>query len=96
MEVDAGATVTVIPTEVYEKASGHVQLSPSSVRLQTYSGEPLQVRREASVPVRYEGQYAVLKIVLMDVTNKPAILGIKKLAEGNKCGFKLIIQGRDG
>lgn len=54
------------------------------------------MRREANVPVRYEGQCAVLKVVVVDVTNKPAILGIKKLAEGNKCGFKLIIQGRDG
>ena len=61
MEVDTGATVTVIPTGVYPSALSHVQLSPSSVRLQTYSGESLEVRGEADVPVRYGNQFAVLK-----------------------------------
>ena len=61
MEVDTGATVTVIPTKDYQSALSHVQLSPSTVRLQTYSGESLEVRGEADVPVRYGNQFAVLK-----------------------------------
>ncbi|XP_062515266.1 uncharacterized protein LOC134190771 [Corticium candelabrum] len=76
MEVDMGAAVTVIPTGVYQSALSHVQLSPpSSVRLQTYSGESLEVRGEADVPVRYGNQFAVLKIVVVDVNKGPAILG---------------------
>ena len=43
MEVDTGATVTVIPTGVYQSSLSHVQLSSSSVHLQTYSGESLEV-----------------------------------------------------
>ena len=74
MEVDTGATVTVIPTGVYRSALSHVQVSLSSVRLQTYSGESLEVRRKADVPVRCGNQFAVLKIVVVDVSNKPAIL----------------------
>ena len=61
MEVDTGATVTVIPTKDYQSALSHVQLSPSAVRLQTYSGESLEVRGEADVPVRHGNQFAVLK-----------------------------------
>ena len=74
MEMDTGATLTLIPAEVYQSALSHVQLSPSSVRLQTCSGESSQVRGKADVPVRYGNQLAVLKIVV-DGSNKPAILG---------------------
>ena len=75
VEVETGATVTVIPTGVFQSALSHVQLSGSAVRLQTYSGELLEVPGEADVPVRYGNRFAVPKIVVVDVSNKPAILG---------------------
>ena len=38
MEVDTGATVTVIPISVYEQYLSHVQLHVSTMTLKTYSG----------------------------------------------------------
>ena len=49
---DTGATVT----DLRDDPGSYVQLSPSKVKLQTYSGDLLAVRGEASVPVRYGGQ----------------------------------------
>jgi predicted aspartyl protease len=37
MQVDTGATVAVIPTSMYQTYLSHVQLSPSQIRLQTYT-----------------------------------------------------------
>ena len=51
-----------------------MQFSPNFVSLQTCSGESLEVRGEANVPVRYGNQLAVIKIVV-GFSNKPAILG---------------------
>ena len=81
MEVDTGASVTVIPTAVYEQQLNRVQMAERQVRLQTYSGEALRARGEAVVPVRYENQHADLKFIVVDVDDKPAILGRSWLNE---------------
>ena len=57
MEVDTGATVTVIPISVYEQYQSHVQLHASTVSLKTYSNGSLKVKGEASVPVTYGEQH---------------------------------------
>ena len=81
MEVDTGASVTVIPTAVYEQQLNRVQMAERQVRLQTYSGEALRARGEAVVPVRYENQHADLKFIVVDVDDKPEILGRSWLNE---------------
>ena len=67
--------MTVIPISVCEQYLSHVQLHASTVSLKTYSGGSLKVKGEATVPVRYGGQHATAKIIVVDVQGKPAILG---------------------
>ena len=75
LEIDTGATVTVIPTSTYQKYLKHIQLRPSTTRLHAYNGQPLNVQGEAEVPVRYKGQQVNVKFYVVKVKNKPAILG---------------------
>lgn len=75
MEVDTGATVTVIPQNIYEQKLPHVHLKPSTVKLQSYCGERLKVVGEALVPVTYNKQDAQVKLIVVDVKGKPAVLG---------------------
>lgn len=75
MVVDTGATVTVIPTTVYRSVLSHVPLQSSTVQLQSYCGKQLPVKGEATVPVRYLDQEFTEKFVVVDVKNKPPVLG---------------------
>ena len=75
MELDTGATSTVVPTSLYEKHLKHVRLEPSSAKLQSYCGQPLRVRGEAMVPIKYQDQQMRERLLVVDVGNKPAILG---------------------
>ena len=56
MEVDTGASVSVVSQETYQiiRGSGHTQqLQPSEVRLKTYTGETIGVLGQLPVEVRY-------------------------------------------
>ena len=75
MEADTGATVTVVPKEVYNRHLSHVELQPSAVKLQAYNGERLKVLGEAMVQIRYKGQQACDKLIVVGVKEKPAVLG---------------------
>ena len=80
MDVDTGASMTVIPTHIFSQFLTHVKLHTSKVKLQTYSGEALTVKGEAFVPIRYGNQTAREKMVVVEVKNKPAVLGRNWLA----------------
>ena len=75
LEIDTGATVTVIPTSTYQKYLKHIQLRPTTTRLHVYNGQPLNVQEEAEVPVRYKGQQVNVNFHVVKVKNKTAILG---------------------
>ena len=75
LEIDTGATVTVIPTSTYQKNLKHIQLRPSRTRLHAYNGQPLNVQGEAEVTVGYKEQQVNVKFHVVEVKNKPAILG---------------------
>ena len=81
MDVDTGASMTVIPAYIYKRFLTHVKLQKSRVKLQTYSGEPLTVKGEAYVPIRYGNQTAREKMVVVEVQNKPAVLGRNWLSQ---------------
>ncbi|XP_037574318.1 uncharacterized protein LOC119456559 [Dermacentor silvarum] len=49
-------------------------LTPSTVKLKTYGGAPLEVKGQAEVPVEYNGQRKILLVVVVP-GNKPALLG---------------------
>ena len=81
LDVDTGTSMTVIPTYIYKRFLTHVKLQKSRVKVQTYSGEPLTVRGEAYVPIRYGNQTAREKMVVVEVENKPAVLGRNWLSQ---------------
>ena len=64
MELDTGASVTVIPEEMWEKELGSVPLVESSVTLKSYSGHAIPVVGETTVHVQYQTQQVNLPIVV--------------------------------
>ena len=75
MEVDTGASVSVVPTQMYNEVLSHVQLKKSTAQLQSYSGERLKVKGEAVVPIKYGKQQSMERLIVVDVSDKPAVLG---------------------
>ncbi|KAK2567973.1 hypothetical protein P5673_007873 [Acropora cervicornis] len=64
MELDTGASVTVIPEEMWEKELGSVPLVESSLTLKSYSGHAIPVVGETTVHVQYQTQQVNLPIVV--------------------------------
>ena len=56
MEVDTGATVSVISEEAYQALFPDQLLQTCTMALKTYTGEPMQIRGEVHVTVRYQDQ----------------------------------------
>lgn len=56
MELDTGATLSVMSEETWKEACPTATLQQSSARPSTYSGEPLTVLGKAMVDIEYEGQ----------------------------------------
>ena len=52
-EIDTGASVTLISEETYNEHYQDKPLQKSSLKLKTYTGEPLQVLGQAAVTVSY-------------------------------------------
>ena len=50
-EIDTGASVTLISEETYNEHYQDKPLQKSSLKLKTYTGEPLQVLGQAAVTV---------------------------------------------
>ena len=75
-EVDTGAAKSILPEEVYRKDFAHVSLQKCSDILTTYSGDQLRVLGQSDVTVTYNGQRAVLPIVVVQACrNQPPLLG---------------------
>ena len=56
LELDTGASVTVIPEDMWKNELGSVPLQKSSVTLKSYSGHATPVVGEATVHVQYHAQ----------------------------------------
>ena len=74
MQVDTGATVSIISEVLYNKVFKNHPLDPTTMSLKTYSGDKLALRGQFEVPVQYEGQRAKLPLVVVS-GEKPALLG---------------------
>ena len=81
MEVDTGASMTIIPESLFNDKLSEIKLEPCNQTFFTYSGEPLQVLGQAEVPVEYEGQSVKLPLVVAKIKGQPAILGRNWLYE---------------
>ena len=77
MEVDTGASASIISEATYNKlwqADNAPQLHPSDVKLRTYTGELLGVNGMAQVTVEYGEQKAQLKVLVV-AGNGPSVMG---------------------
>ncbi|KAL1443973.1 hypothetical protein MTO96_045735 [Rhipicephalus appendiculatus] len=74
MQVDTGAAVSLISEDLWKQLVNPPPLTPSTVKLKTYGGVPLEVKGQAEVPVEYNGLRKILPVVVVP-GNKPALLG---------------------
>ena len=65
MEVDTGAAVSIISLTMWQKLFSEVPLKPASLRLQTYTGEPIRVEGELITPVKYGSQTKELGLIVV-------------------------------
>ena len=74
MEIDTGASLSIMSEVTYRKIWPTRELEVSDVKLQTYSKEPLPVVGARNVQVYYEGQKATLPLVVVK-GDGPTLLG---------------------
>ena len=80
MEVDTGASVSIMSENRYHELWPRRGLSTSTIRLQTYSKEPITVVGSTDVQVVYQGQKATLPLVVVK-GDGPTLLGGNWLAK---------------
>ena len=79
MEIDTGASVSVISKTTYHSDFSGYKLQRSSVRLTTYGGEPLSVYGEFMIDVSHGNNKAQLPLLVVD-KDGPSLLGRNWLA----------------
>ena len=62
LELDTGASVSVISEQTWKNSLNSVPLQESSVTLETYSGEMLDILGQTNVSVEYPYQVAKLPV----------------------------------
>ena len=65
MEVDTGAALSIISEETLHQLWPDWQLTPTQVRLQSYSGEAIQVLGSKMVQLQYKHQVARLPLLVV-------------------------------
>ena len=65
MEIDTGATVSLVSEETYNQHWPQQQLEESNTRLKTYSGEHLETLGNMNVSVCYSDQQVTLPLVVI-------------------------------
>ena len=73
-EIDTGAAVTLISEETYNKHYQDKPLQKSSLKLKTYTGEPLQVVGQVTVTVSYHNQQGSYTLYVVKGAG-PSLLG---------------------
>ena len=66
MELDTGATVSLISRRTFQKLLLGETLQASNTQLRTYTGKPIPVVSQLQVEVGYEGQVAKLHLVVVE------------------------------
>ena len=74
MEVDTGASVSIVSESLYHKLWPGRRLDSCEIQLQTYAREPLVVMGKTTVQVEYEDQSIKLPLVVVKGEG-PALLG---------------------
>ena len=79
MELDTGASVSIISQKVWEGILSKMQLEKSDTLLKTYTGEKLQVLGQLQVQVKYGDQVQQLPLLVV-AGNGPSLWGRNWLA----------------
>ena len=79
MEIDTGASVSVISKTTYQHEFKEYELQESSVHLITYGGEPLSVLGEIVINVSHGDNKAQLPLLVVD-KDGPSLFGRNWLA----------------
>ena len=74
MEVDTGATMTILSETTFQGLWSGRDLQPSQVRLQAYTKEPIPVVGCCKVNTEYNGQSAQLSLLIVGGSG-PTLLG---------------------
>jgi hypothetical protein len=77
MEIDTGASVSIASQSTFESirnGEATLELDKSTVKLQTYTGQQIEVCGSAMVPVTHDGQTASLPLIITG-GNGPTLLG---------------------
>ena len=74
MEVDTGASMSIMSETTYKQLWSGRALDPSEIRLQSYSKEVIPVVGSTQTKVVYEGQTALLALVIVK-SEGPTLLG---------------------
>ena len=74
LEIDTGATRTVLNEETYNKLRDKVELKSSKAILSTYTGEKIPVSGEVLIPVKYQNQQHNLPALVV-MSPGPNLLG---------------------
>ena len=74
MELDTGASVTIIPNNVWTDVLAAKSLQQTDVKLRSYSGHEIPVVGEAKVQVSYGDQQACLPVIVT-AGDGPALMG---------------------
>lgn len=74
MELDTGASVTIIPNNVWTDVLAAKSLQQTDVKLRSYSGHEIPVVGEAKVQVSYGDQQACLPVIVTAIDG-PALMG---------------------
>ena len=81
MEIDTGADVSTMSWDMFRTIFSEDILQTTSTTLRQYNGEPLKIRGEAWVNVRYQGQQMKGRLIIVDVDAKLPLLGREWLYE---------------
>ena len=74
MEIDTGAAVSIISMDTYKRLFLNTRLSTSTLRLKTYTGEPMPVAGEIDVEVQYGPQVCTLSLNIVEGSG-PSLFG---------------------
>ena len=74
MELDTGASVSLVSEKTLCDKFANTMLAPSDIRLKTYTGEKLKVLGEMSAQVRYRGQECLLPLLIVSGSG-PSLFG---------------------
>ena len=76
MEIDTGASVSVVGEEIFKAIQRGVkplELQKSSVQLRTYTGDEIPVRGSVLVPVEHHGQDLTLPLIVTEGNGPPLV-----------------------